>query len=162
MIETTHSRRVWLSGTHIKVCDVRFTVSRTKLEAQFSICGDWYDGIELTMTRTAEDNEWQEDIDTIDTVRAILTVAPEAFRVIGVVLDAALAEVIPTGESLASDDFDGGWAVCDECVGSGEVVATGPKATDARVAVMCARGPEGSLQGLVARELSHPRRSDED
>jgi len=153
MINTFHSRRIRVCSTHIDISNIRFAVRGTQLDAQFSIRGNGI--LKLTMTRNAVDQEWQTDIDCLDLVFAISTVAPEFFNSIELALDAALAEIIPSGRSLPNDELDWGCAICDERAAPDEVVAQGPTATHARIAAMCARGPEGTFEGLVAREFRY-------
>ena len=152
MINTFHSRRIRVCSTHIDISNIRFAVRGTQLDVQFSIRGN--NGIlKLTMTRNADDEEWQMDIDCLDVVLAISTVVPEFFNSIELALDDALAEIIPSGRSLPNDDRDYGWAICDERADPDRVLEMGPTATHARMAVMCARGPDGTFKGLVAREF---------
>lgn len=154
MIQTNYYRCVELSRHHIEIRDIRFTVCPTKVEARFSIRSGGV-VIKLTMTHTADDSEWQEDIESLDLVRAIVTVAPETFSWVESALDNALAEIIPLGRSLPNDDRDYGWAICDERADPDRVLEMGPTATHARIAAMCARGPNGKFKGLVAREFTY-------
>lgn len=151
MIESTYSR-FWLIGdTQINVHRIRFTVIRSNLTAQLRISGEW-DGFTLTGTFTS-DGEWEGTGHSAELLRAMGLVAPIAISAIRRSLDDALAELIPIRGKLTSNCFVGGWAVCDLLVDPRAVVATGETATDARIAVMCSRGPEGQVKGLVAREI---------